>query len=963
MKSRFLGALVLLGLSAATRITAQDSSPQVLERGPHTRVWQSVIVESDDSGSETIRTNRFTEIAVGLHFVRDGQWAESKEQFEETADGFLATEGQHQTGLSKNINAPASVELMMPDGQRLRSNPMGLSFFDYASGRNVLLGEVKDTEGELVAPNVVVYADCFTDIKASLRYTYTRFGFEQDVILHDNSGMGTPEEYGLSNDSTFLEMYSEFYDPPVPDKRAQETSLGVEDQRLEFGQMTMGSGVAYVLGQELDAVPVAKAWEKISGRDFLVESIPFRVIAPLLEKAGLHAGNARAKPTVGGREQLVGGMNRKSSASRVANARPRSTLPSKGFVVDYSTINSTLTNYVFAGDLTFYVTGPVILSGTNSWWEGGCVIKFASTNSASIKVNTPVTWQASAYRPVVMTSKDDQYVGQIVGTNTLSGYYATTALHFDASTANTNLTLQNLRISHAQKAIAINGKTNHVLSHVQLVSCGNGIVATNAEFSLRNALFHNVLTNFGGTTSTGRVEHLTVNTATWLNQNIGTNLYLTNCLLVAVTNYGSYTANSVSTASSPTSVFTQVGAGFHYLTDNTYRNSGVTNVAILADIQKMTTYPPLVNTNKYTNSITLSPQAQRDTDTPDRGYHYDPIDYALNTLTMTNATLVLTNGVAIAGFGNQALWLTDGSTLYSEGSPLYRNHLTRYANVQEQSSTNWGSGTLGSYLQLTTYNYGVSPPRAEFRFTDFDGLSGFGYHLYLTTTNWVLSSLLMKDCTLNSARFNLSGYTNSSLALTNNLFERVYSFFQNAPQIAFFNNLYKTGELDTQNAGTNNWTFRNNAFDSILVVDFGTGVTNSHNAYINMGTNRFFPTNAFDKVLTSFTYTNATLGKYYQLSTNLYDSGTNTASVAGLYHYTVKSSQVKETNSTVDIGFHYVALTSGQPTDTDGDGPPDYFEDRNGNGSVDTGETDWQSSTDLGLKVWITEPKSNSNLP
>jgi len=49
--------------------------------------------------------------------------------------------------------------------------------------------------------------------------------------------------------------------------------------------------------------------------------------------------------------------------------------------------------------------------------------------------------------------------------------------------------------------------------------------------------------------------------------------------------------------------------------------------------------------------------------------------------------------------------------------------------------------------------------------------------------------------------------------------------------------------------------------------------------------------------------------------------------------------------------------------DTDGDGIPDYLEDRNGNGSVDTGETDWQSASDLGLKVWITEPKSNANIP
>src|SRR6266536_5127219 len=49
--------------------------------------------------------------------------------------------------------------------------------------------------------------------------------------------------------------------------------------------------------------------------------------------------------------------------------------------------------------------------------------------------------------------------------------------------------------------------------------------------------------------------------------------------------------------------------------------------------------------------------------------------------------------------------------------------------------------------------------------------------------------------------------------------------------------------------------------------------------------------------------------------------------------------------------------------DIDGDGWPDYLEDRNGNGVVDTGETDWHSSTDFGLKVWITEPKSNSNIP
>jgi hypothetical protein len=69
----------------------------------------------------------------------------------------------------------------------------------------------------------------------------------------------------------------------------------------------------------------------------------------------------------------------------------------------------------------------------------------------------------------------------------------------------------------------------------------------------------------------------------------------------------------------------------------------------------------------------------------------------------------------------------------------------------------------------------------------------------------------------------------------------------------------------------------------------------------------------------------------------------------------------KETNSVVDIGFHYVATdANGVPLDYDTDGLPDYLEDANGDGSVSSGETSWQSATDFGLKVLITRPKNNS---
>jgi hypothetical protein len=96
---------------------------------------------------------------------------------------------------------------------------------------------------------------------------------------------------------------------------------------------------------------------------------------------------------------------------------------------------------------------------------------------------------------------------------------------------------------------------------------------------------------------------------------------------------------------------------------------------------------------------------------------------------------------------------------------------------------------------------------------------------------------------------------------------------------------------------------------------------------------------------------------------DLANRGSRAADLAGLYHFTTSTNQLKETNSPVDIGFHYVAVTNGVPVDADGDGIPDYLEDANGNGAVNSGETDWQNAADLGLRVRITRPRPNAVLP
>jgi hypothetical protein len=228
--------------------------------------------------------------------------------------------------------------------------------------------------------------------------------------------------------------------------------------------------------------------------------------------------------------------------------------------------------------------------------------------------------------------------------------------------------------------------------------------------------------------------------------------------------------------------------------------------------------------------------------------------------------------------------------------------------------------------------------------------------------------MAFKDCQFHGGMF----YSDQpSVLLTNCLVERVYAQLWEylAPyDLALWNNLFYGGTLDLLHGSNGTWVAKDNLFDKTWIPDNGYTVSNNCNAYTFTNLGRLWPTGANDVVLSSsnITYETSWLGRFY-LPTNLaaIDAASFTnAALAGFYHYTTATNQVKEATNHLDIAFHYLAVNgNGQPIDSDGDGVPDYLEDANGNSTVNSGETDWNNATDLGLKVLITRPKNGSLLP
>jgi hypothetical protein len=913
----------------------------------------------------------------------------------------------------------------------------------YSDGTNYIIwATLTNSAAELISSNQILYPNALAGpggVKCDVLYEYRMSGLEADAIFRKQPP--APEAFGMNSANAKLQLWTALFDSPTPAETPEpvDPQSGLQDRTLSFGNLTMIQGRAFLTGGGDDPqIRVFKEFRVIDAHTaIVVEQVPLSQIADSLAALPVAVsgtgqsgkGYARNGSRSGG-SQLADGRGsvagagewRSGSSALPGHARLRKVLDKwilpvprrktqttssvraarvrqmPGFVLDYIAINSgqSLTNFVFASDQTFYVSGPAYMYG-QTVFQGGVVLKATNNGELNIMGGSTVDCQTGPYLPALLTSYRDGTVGSSVGSGSPAMGDVGTFLNFYT----TNVVLNDMHFAYASNAVV--QTLGGAISSINLWDCEFVDVAT--AVTAYNIGLYNVLIGRGAVTNAAVIvdgaglvgENVTAdNGGAFIAADSGATVALTNCLITSqplLTTGASVTlqTNSVvcmQTLSAP--VYETVGGAGYYLTNSSFcRQAGTTNIDpdLLEDLATRTTWPPTVYCGSNISSLgTLGPIVPRDiSSTPDCGYHYNSIDWVLAGCDLYS-NLNFTAGTSVAWFETNgsvgpgqpyAISLNGGASLSFDGNATQPCIFTRYPMVQEGANGNWtGDGWMGAIM----FNGGSPEPQLSANFTKF------------TCDDW--NGNMFRDDNASGAgafrnsefyNFTISTYDITSLTFTNCLFYRFNQSFWTSPNLAFENCTFYNGGMYIDRSSAVTWLIENCSFDGTALAwsdsyNGGSYTTINYNAYntnnlswtnypyfngdTKHGTNELI--GATDLMVTNFNWCSSWFGDFYLTSDSpLIDKGSTTADQVGLYHFTTQTNANSvEGDSTVDIGYHYIGTdSSGIPIDSNSDGIPDYLEDANGNGVADSGEIDWQGSGDLGLSVIITQPPNGSTLP
>lgn len=314
----------------------------------------------------------------GPAFINLGLSASSvaRQEIRLLADGAVADYGLQKVLFPAEITE-APLTIITPDGRKLACRATFLALHDVASGQSLLLGEVRKSIGLLTGENSIVYPDALDTIHADIRFRYTPYSLEQDLLLYEQIQL--PKEFQATN--VQLEVWSEWIDS-TPDAKevktidlrplaasGKQTAVAATDERLKFGAMQISDGYAFGIQSEGDKTPVAKTFARIDGHDWLIERVDYTALKPQLDKLPKSHASLSPDNLKSDRSQLVRSMH----ASATPKPPGNSNKPMRMAKAKPSSKDSVVLDFVI-------VSSVPVPAGVISWWPAGNTNDAITTN-------------------------------------------------------------------------------------------------------------------------------------------------------------------------------------------------------------------------------------------------------------------------------------------------------------------------------------------------------------------------------------------------------------------------------------------------------------------------------------------------------------------------------------------------------------------------------------------------------
>jgi hypothetical protein len=276
--------------------------------------------------------------------------------------GAIADYGLLHVRFTPNLAESRPVTITTHHGATAAFRPTCIALVKRSTGEAWLVGQTTNSIAE-VSPSEVFYRDAFDNISADIGYGYTANGsrLEQFITIRENIAL--PRELQDCEDDLDLECWTEFFlehDPVsvqetlIVLRGAQPGLAAVEaaDQSTDLGNARIpGRGKAFGVGEEQDAIPVAKTWvnltsEQETARDdrprrLVSERTDWLSLKPKLDKLPTGRGHASIE-RLKSRRSLLARLNR-SAAPLGGTSAPvliaRTWLNAKtGVVIDFAVV-------------------------------------------------------------------------------------------------------------------------------------------------------------------------------------------------------------------------------------------------------------------------------------------------------------------------------------------------------------------------------------------------------------------------------------------------------------------------------------------------------------------------------------------------------------------------------------------------------------------------------------------------